>query len=110
MSSLTAGPWTVEEKKADYQTDEGDKYHTIEYIIRGIDQSSSQYIARVNRKEDAIAIVSVLELLEFAREVAKRNSNCKTDGLSHVRGSGIPYCLSCWSREVIDQAEKKGGS
>lgn len=71
MSSLTSGPWTVEEKKADYQTDEGDKYHTIEYIIRGIDQSSSQYIARVNRKEDAVAIVSVLDLLE-ALQKARR--------------------------------------
>ena len=81
MSSLTPGPWTVEEKKADYQTDEGDKYHTIEYIIRGIDQSSSQYIARVNRKEDAVAIVSVLELIEAGK---LRRNVVITDGVHEM--------------------------
>ena len=65
----TPGPWLIEEKRDDLKTLDGAKYYTVEYIIRSVFQTPAQYIARVNCKEDAVAIAAAPDLLEALKSI-----------------------------------------
>ncbi len=42
-----------------------------------------------------------LQLRDFAQAVADKQTECKMQSDCDTRQPGLPYCLPCWSREIL---------